>query len=55
MLVQPYADAEKVVQKAKEPETHQLAITFARNIRRIYGTKAPEMDETNDTFGYIID
>lgn len=55
MLVQPYADKDFVEHKEKEPETHQLAMTFANNIRRIYGKKAPEMDEQNEKFGYIID
>lgn len=55
VLVQPYADREKVVRKKKEPETHKLAMTFARNIRRVYGVKAPEMDEDSGMFGYLID
>jgi pilus assembly protein CpaC len=55
MLVQPYAENRHILRKDKAPETHQLAMTFAKNIRRIYGTKAPEMNEKGDTFGYIID
>ncbi len=55
VLVQPYTDNDKVVTKTKQPESHQLAMTFARNIRRIYGAKAPEMNEQSDQFGYIID
>ncbi len=55
MLVQPYAERERVAKKEKAPRTHQLSMTFAKNIRRIYGAKAPDMDEKGESFGYIID
>ncbi len=55
-LVRPYADTDKAApKKQKEPETHQLAMAFARNINRVYGAKAPKMDAKSDIFGYIID
>ena len=54
-LVRPYADRDKAAPKTKEPETHQLAMAFARNINRVYGAKAPKMDAKSDVFGYIID
>jgi pilus assembly protein CpaC len=55
VLVQPYAETDKVIAKKKEPKSQQLAMTFARNIRRVYGVKAPEMNEDSEQFGYIID